>query len=328
MLNRPRYDVAASEHGEGSPMSASKYDTDVDPDSNSSHALMLRLVGANKKVLDVGCASGYLARALGERGCRVSGVEFDPAAAQEAAPALEKIVVGDLDEIDLPAEFAGSQFDVVVFGDVLEHLRNPLPLLRSVRGMLAPGGAVVISVPNIAHGDVRLSLLQGRFDYRDLGLLDSTHIRFFTRESLRSFLEDAGFIAVDVQTTTADLLTTELADTARGADPAVIERLRDDIDATTYQFVVRAVRDDAVQLAADAAWRSSEMEKQLVATRDELQRLEAELAAAQDTAEQERARAQAAEEHVTAMMNTKAMRGMRLPRAVWSRLRGGRRPAS
>jgi 2-polyprenyl-3-methyl-5-hydroxy-6-metoxy-1,4-benzoquinol methylase len=319
-------------------MSASKYDTDVDPSSDTSHALMLRLVGANKRVLDVGCATGYLARALGEQGCRVSGVEFDPAAAKEAAPALEKIVIGDLDKIDLPAEFADSQFDVVVFGDVLEHLRDPLPLVRSVRGMLSPGGSVVISVPNIAHGDVRLSLLQGRFDYRDLGLLDNTHIRFFTRESLRSFLEDAGFIAVDVQTTTADLLTTELADTARGADPAVIDRLRDDIDATTYQFVVRAVRDDAVQLAADAAWRASEMEKQLVATRDEVGRLEVELDASRDevrrleveldaskeVAETERARAQAAEDHVTALMNTKAMRSVRLPRAAWARLRGGR----
>jgi 2-polyprenyl-3-methyl-5-hydroxy-6-metoxy-1,4-benzoquinol methylase len=305
-------------------MSASKYDTDVDPGSNSSHALMLRLVGANKKVLDVGCATGYLARALGEQGCRVSGVEFDPAAAREAAPALERIVIGDLDTIDLPAEFADSQFDVVVFGDVLEHLRDPLLLLRSVRGMLAPGGSVVISVPNIAHGDVRLSLLQGRFDYRDLGLLDSTHIRFFTRNSLRSFLEDAGFIAVDVQTTTADLLTTELADAARGADPAVIERLREDVDATTYQFVVRAVRDDAVQLAADAAWRASEMDRQLAAAQDDVRRLEVELDAAREAAEAERARAQAAEDHVAALMSTKAMRSMRLPRAAWTRLRGGR----
>jgi 2-polyprenyl-3-methyl-5-hydroxy-6-metoxy-1,4-benzoquinol methylase len=305
-------------------MSASKYDTDVDPASNSSHALMLRLVGANKRVLDVGCATGYLARALGAQGCRVSGVEFDPEAAKEASPALEKIVVGDLEQLDMAAEFVGEQFDAIVFGDVLEHLRDPLPLLRSARGMLSPGGCVVISVPNIAHGDVRLSLLQGRFDYRNLGLLDSTHVRFFTRQSLQAFLKDAGFTAVDVQTTTADLLTTELADTARGADPAVIDRLRDDIDATTYQFVIRAVRDDAVQLAEETAWRAAEMEKQLTAARAEVCQLEAALAVAKEEADALRGKAAAADDHVSALMNTKAMRGLSLPRAAWARLRGVR----
>src|SRR3954454_17965195 len=112
-------------------MPVSKYDTDVDPASNTSHAPMLRLVGGNKTVLDVGCATGYLARALRENGCKVSGVEYDPAAAAEAAPALEKLVVGDLEQLDLVEEFAGEVFDVIVFGDVLEHLRDPIPLLRS-----------------------------------------------------------------------------------------------------------------------------------------------------------------------------------------------------
>jgi 2-polyprenyl-3-methyl-5-hydroxy-6-metoxy-1,4-benzoquinol methylase len=316
-------------------MPASKYDTDVDPSSNTSHAQMLRLVGSNKRVLDVGCATGYLARALREQGCRVSGVEYDPAAAAEAEPALDKLVVGDLEALDLTAEFAGDQFDVIVFGDVLEHLRDPLPVLRGVRDLLAPGGAVVISVPNIAHGDVRLSLLQGRFEYRSLGLLDNTHVHFFTRSSLRSFLRDAGFTAVDVQTTTADLLTTELADDARDADPRVIESLREDIDATTYQFVVRAVRDDAVQLAEDVAWRASELEKRLSAAHAEIAGLEGEVArlsAAVEAAEQATTRAveeteavRQREAHVAgelaSLHDTMLMRGARVPRAVWARVR-------
>lgn len=311
-------------------MSVSKYETDVDPASNTSHALMLRLVGANKRVLDVGCATGYLARALREQGCTVSGVEFDAAAAEEAAPALERIVVGDLERLDLPAEFAGEQFDVVVFGDVLEHLRDPLPVLRSVRELLRPGGAVVISVPNIAHGDVRLALLQGKFTYRNLGLLDNTHVHFFTRESLRGFLQEAGFVAVDVQTTTADLLTTELADDARGADPRLIEELRDDIDATTYQFVVRAVRDDAVQLAQELAWRASEVEQRLSesqtevqALRAEITRLRAELESPDRTQEIEELTATTAHlrAELDAIYGTKVMRTARLPRAAWRLLR-------
>ena len=318
-------------------MSASKYDTDVDPASNTSHALMLRLVGFNKRVLDVGCATGYLARALREQGCSVSGVEFDPDAAAEAAPALDRLIIGDLEQLNLPAEVGDAKFDVVVFGDVLEHLRDPLPVLRSVRDLLAPGGSVVVSVPNIAHGDVRLSLFQGKFEYRPLGLLDTTHIHFFTRSSLRDFLRDAGFTAVDVQTTTADLLTTELADDARGADSRLIEALRDDVDATTYQFVVRAVRDDAIQMAEEVAWRASDLEKQLAAARSELAGVRAEVAeltqlltearavadSQVDAVEQARHREAALREQLEAVYATKVMRGARLPRRVWARLRRG-----
>jgi O-antigen biosynthesis protein len=313
-------------------MGVSKYETDVDPASNTSHALMLRLVGSNKRVLDVGCATGYLARALREQGCSVSGVEYDPAWAEEAAPALDRVVVGDLEQLDLPKEFAGEQFDVIVFGDVLEHLRDPLPVLRSVRELLRPGGAVVISVPNIAHADVRLSLLQGKFDYKTLGLLDNTHVRFFTRASLRAFLKDAGFLAVDVQATTADVLTTELADDARTADPAVIESLRGDIDATTYQFVVRAVRDDAVAMAEDVAWRAGELEQRLDAAQAEVGRLRAEVTRLNEEleatrksagAELQAARDEAAHLHgeIRALHQTKVMRAVRIPRAVWRRVR-------
>jgi O-antigen biosynthesis protein len=333
-------------------MSVSKYDTDVDPASNTSHALMLRLVGNNKWVLDVGCASGYLARALREQGCRVSGVEYDAGAAEEAAPALDKVVVGDLEQLDLAAEFAGEEFDVIVFGDVLEHLRDPLPVLRSVRELLRPGGSVVISVPNIAHADVRLSLLQGKFDYRDLGLLDVTHVRFFTRSSLRTFLRDAGFVAVDVRTTTADVFTTELAEDAKGVDQALVDQVLQDPDARTYQFVVKAVRDDAVHVAEELAWRADELDRRLGESQAEVARLTAKgdrlttegarlttevarLTAEVDrlnqaVAEGERQRAElqaaadAREAHLRseleAVYATRVMRSVRVPRAIWRRL--------
>jgi 2-polyprenyl-3-methyl-5-hydroxy-6-metoxy-1,4-benzoquinol methylase len=309
-------------------MSVSKYDTDVDPASNTSHALMLQLVGSNKRVLDVGCASGYLARALREQGCRVSGVEYDPGAAEEARPALDKIVIGDLEQLDLAAEFAGDQFDVIVFGDVLEHLRDPLPVLRSVRELLRPGGAVVISVPNIAHADVRLSLLQGKFDYRNLGLLDITHVRFFTRSSLRTFLQDAGFVAVDVRTTTADVFGTELAEDAKGVDPAVVEQVLEDPDARTYQFVVKAVRDDAVQIAEELPWRTEELTRRLADAQVEVARLQAEIERMAAVAAEEERQREALESRLAhlrseldAVYSTKVMRSVKMPRAVWQRLR-------
>lgn len=317
-------------------MSVSKYDTGVDRASDTSHARMLRLVGSNKRVLDVGCSTGYLAKELVGQGCTVLGVEYDPDAADQARPHLERVVVGDLEVLDLAKEFAGDRFDAIVFGDVLEHLRDPLPVLRSVRDLLAPGGSVVISVPNIAHADIRLALLQGRFNYRDLGLLDVTHVRFFTRENVKALLRDAGFVAVEVQTTTADVFGTELADDARGLPPEVLRVFEDDIDATTYQFVVKAARDDAVQVGADLAWRAAELEKHLAAARSDLDDTRAELArltAERDEAREEgdalrqrlgaaEARAEAAERELRSLRDTKLFRSARVPRALWAALRG------
>lgn len=227
-------------------MASSKYDTVVDlADRNNSHTLMVELVGSQKRVLDVGCANGYLAKVLTERGNTVSGVEYDEKAAEQARPFLEQLVVGDLETLDLLTELGPGRFDVVVFGDVLEHLRDPLPVLRQARALLAPGGYVVLSIPNVAHGAVRLSLLRGRFDYGPLGLLDETHIRFFTRDNLKALLHDAGFAATDFLRTTAGLFDTELRVSAGDFPPELVEQVEADPDATTYQFVVRAVPDDA-----------------------------------------------------------------------------------
>lgn len=232
-------------------MASSKYDTVVDlAKDDNSHTMMVELVGSNKRVLDVGCANGYLARVLVEHGCTVSGVEFDRAAAEEARPVLQDLVVGDLEQLDLATELGTGRFDVVVFGDVLEHLRDPLPVLRAARELLAPDGCVVISIPNIAHGDVRLQLLQGRFDYRPLGLLDSTHIRFFTRDNLKALLRDAGFAATEFLRTTAPLFGTELAPERDSVPAELVAQMLEDPDATTYQFVVRAVPEGAAQSVA------------------------------------------------------------------------------
>jgi 2-polyprenyl-3-methyl-5-hydroxy-6-metoxy-1,4-benzoquinol methylase len=261
-------------------MSSSKYDTVVDLSAhNNSHTLMVELIGAGKRVLDVGCAGGHLARVLVERGCTVSGVEYDAAAAEEARPVLEQLVIGDLEQLDLAAELGTGGFDVVVFGDVLEHLRDPLPVLRGALPLLAPGGYVVISVPNIAHGAVRLSLLKGRFDYKPLGLLDSTHVRFFTRDTLRGFLREGGFAATDLLRTTAGIFDTELELSPDEVPAELVQEVLRDPDATTYQFVVRAVPDDAH--AAVAGMRAQ------FELREE---------AAEARVQQEQARAAAAEE--------------------------------
>ena len=227
-------------------MDGSRYDADIDlSNRNNSHTLMVELVGGSKRVLDVGCATGYLAQALTARGCTVSGLEFDAAAAEEARPHLEKLVVGDVESLDLAEAFGGDAFDVVVFGDVLEHLRDPLAALRNARRVLAAKGSVVASIPNVAHGSVRLALMVGRFDYQPLGLLDSTHIRFFTRASIEALFKEAGMVPVDIRRTTAGFFDTPIPLDEAELPAEVVDAALADPESSTYQFVLRAVADDA-----------------------------------------------------------------------------------
>jgi 2-polyprenyl-3-methyl-5-hydroxy-6-metoxy-1,4-benzoquinol methylase len=227
-------------------MDGSRYDADIDlSNRNNSHTLMVELVGGSKRVLDVGCATGYLAQALTARGCTVSGLEFDAAAAEEARPHLEKLVVGDVESLDLAEVFGGDAFDVVVFGDVLEHLRDPLAALRNARRVLAAKGSVVASIPNVAHGSVRLALMAGRFDYQPLGLLDSTHIRFFTRASIEALFKEAGMVPVDIRRTTAGFFDTPIPLDEAELPAEVVDAALADPESSTYQFVLRAVADDA-----------------------------------------------------------------------------------
>ena len=241
-----------------------KYDTDVDlSNDNTSHAIVAALVGQAKRVLDVGCSTGYLARILRGNGNVVSGVEIDPEAAEQARPVLDKLVVGDVESMDFTDHFEEGSFDVVVFADVLEHVRDPAAVLRRVSSLLAPGGSAVLSIPNVAHGSVRLALLEGRFEYRPLGLLDDTHLRFFTRSSLDAMLASAGFRAVEVRRTTADAFATEIPLTEGNFSAELVDRVRADTEAHTYQFVLRAVPDADLTISDKLdllAARSEELE--------------------------------------------------------------------
>jgi 2-polyprenyl-3-methyl-5-hydroxy-6-metoxy-1,4-benzoquinol methylase len=156
-----------------------------------AHAKLLEAVGTGNRVLDVGCSSGYLARPLAERGNTIVGLELDPEAARAAEEFCELVLVGDVETMDLPLE-PGS-FDVVLGGDVIEHLRDPAATLARLRPFLRPGGRVVLSTPNVANWAIRLSLLSGRWRYTDRGILDRSHTHLFTRATLAETLEHAGY---------------------------------------------------------------------------------------------------------------------------------------
>lgn len=226
--------------------SGMRYEAAIDlRNANTSHALLVELVGREQTVLDIGCASGDLGRVLKSRGCKVAGVELDPGAAELAERVLDEVLIGDVGELDLITHFGKESFDVVVFGDVLEHLADPVAVLRKVLPLLTNAGAVVASIPNVAHGSVRLSLLSGRFDYRPLGLLDSTHLRFFTRGSVHSVFREAGLAPVEMRRTTVGIFDTEIDVRREEFDEGIVNAVEGDPESTTYQFVVRAVPEDS-----------------------------------------------------------------------------------
>lgn len=219
------------------PAGAVRYDFDIDVTDDSSHSRVLRAVGEGCRVLELGAAGGAMTRRLREQGCSVTVVEVDVEAAAHASGAADAVVVADLDA-QLLYDVVPGRFDVVIAADVLEHLADPLRTLRAMDQMCDVGGRVIVSVPNVAHASVRLALLAGRWDYTEQGLLDRTHIRFFTRASLLDLFGQAG---VGVERVECVVMQPEEAEI--DLDPAVLESAagREALaapDGLTYQFVV------------------------------------------------------------------------------------------
>ena len=227
------------------------YEQVVDPEAdNNAHAFTLGMVGFNKAVLEFGCASGHVTKALVDRGCRVVGVEVDPEAARVAEAWAEEVVVGHVEQDDVWDHLSAEKFDAVLFGDVLEHLGDPLTTLRTALRFISPSGFVVMSVPNVAHGDVRLSLLRGSFEYRETGLLDRTHLHFFTKDSVVDLCRQAGLAVVDIKRVVIPLFQSELGLARDDFDQGTIDRILEDPEAESYQFVVKAVLDNGDQALA------------------------------------------------------------------------------
>lgn len=232
------------------------YDVPVDPEAtNNPHSAAIRFVGTDHRVLEVGCWSGHVTRHLVDRGNRVVGVEIDPTAARLAEDVADRVHVVDIDATPLSALEDGP-FDVIVLGDVLEHLRDPAAVLADAVTLLTPDGRLVISVPNVAHVDVRMMLLQGEWEYQPDGLLDRTHLRWFTRRSLRELLAGAGFVATRVERVTTPFGATNLAFDRDAVPAALLRYAQADPESSTLQFVVEACRtgEDALADGESPEW--------------------------------------------------------------------------
>lgn len=218
-----------------------KYQAEIDvTETNTSQALAVSFIGRDKRVLDVGTATGYVAKVLSERGCAVTGIELNAGAAKQAEEFCDRVIVGDVESLDLGAELGEDSFDAILFGDVLEHLKDPREVLRRFEPFLRPEGYVVASIPNIAHGSVRLALMQGRFEYRQLGLLDDTHLRFFTRDSVEQLFNEAGFMVGELERVRLGIFETEIEVDREAVTEEMLEAVGKDPESETYQFVLTA----------------------------------------------------------------------------------------
>ncbi len=195
-----------------------------------------------RRVLDVGCGAGALGAALrAERGIEVVGVELDPGAAARAAERLDRVVEADLEAIvELP--FEPGAFDAIVFGDVLEHLHDPHRLLRSLRPWLADDGALVCSIPNVGHWSVVLPLLvEDRWRYEDAGLLDRTHVHFFTLGEAVAMLGECGFAVEGASVTRLPgPVPAQVAELAETLARFGANRARAEQRLTAYQYLLLA----------------------------------------------------------------------------------------
>ena len=216
-----------------------KYDVGkIDLSSNNSMTIVLQNIKPNTKVLEFGPATGYMTRYMTEDlQCSVSCVELDAEAADVAKQYCDNMLVADIESMAWMNYYEGETFDHIIFADVLEHLRDPLQTLKNVREFLKEEGTIIASVPNIGHNAILMELLQGRFDYNSLGLLDDTHIHFFTRKSMLELYQAAGVRPIKIFTTVAHPAHTEFKQDYSHLPWDIQSYLRARPDCHVYQFI-------------------------------------------------------------------------------------------
>ncbi len=219
------------------------YEYHVDTSSETGPASVVRMVGQNKRVVEIGCGPGSITKILATQGqCKVSGLEIDDEAIEKAKPYCELIFKADLNSSDWPRLLDDfERFDVVLAADVLEHLYDPWAALQHMATLINPDGYLVISLPHIGHAAVLGCLMNGDFDYHDWGLLDRTHIRFFCLKNMEDLFAQAKLKIVDVSYVIKHPAETEFVGSWTKLSSEVQKALMSSKHAGVYQVVIKAV---------------------------------------------------------------------------------------
>ncbi len=218
-----------------------RYAHEIDPNGGSAAARLARMVDPGLRVLELGTGPGTVTRILHSKGCKVTGVEMDPETLAMCAPYCQRTLQANLEDPAWHASLAGEKFDVVMCADVLEHLRDPRPLLTLLPQFLNDTGCVLMSLPNATHLSVVASLMAGRFPYQSKGLLDNTHLRFFGREDIDALLRECGLVWQRWETVLVEPAQAELSHYWNQLEVADQEFLRAKCaDGMVYQHVVRS----------------------------------------------------------------------------------------
>lgn len=164
-------------------------------DLNDPRTQIVNSIPPGSYVLEIGCGSGtiinYLAK---EKACRTLAVEPDALMASETASLGIGVLQGSIEDLQLQQQLAArGPFDAIIFADVLEHLQNPWEILKTARAWLKPHGAILASIPNVAHWTIRLNLLLGKWDYTEGYLMDKTHLHWFTQKTAEQLFIDTGY---------------------------------------------------------------------------------------------------------------------------------------
>ncbi|MGB3071268.1 MAG: methyltransferase domain-containing protein [Ottowia sp.] len=228
--------MAQSSHPLPSPLHI--YARQINTNERSSLSVLASHIPAGARVLDLGCGNGAVGRYLqGQGGIVIDGLTISADEARQAAEHYRRVEVADLDAVRLQDLFDASSYDIIICADVLEHIRHPGRTLTECRQLLAPGGRVLLSIPNVSYTGLIAELMAGEFLYRPEGLLDETHIHFFTRQSLLRFLTEQGWVSEHLETIDRELPGSEFRSAFDALPPSVARHLLALPDALTYQFI-------------------------------------------------------------------------------------------
>ncbi|MEJ1365050.1 MAG: class I SAM-dependent methyltransferase [Candidatus Sedimenticola sp. (ex Thyasira tokunagai)] len=217
-----------------------KYEYNATPQHAATK--VVRMVGAGKRILELGSGPGSMTRLLADNQCRVTALELDQEAIKIVAQYCEQVYPCDLNDPKWHSILSGlDKFEAIVAGDVLEHLYDPWSILESLHSLLNEDGHVVISLPHLGHNAIVACLLTGDFEYQPWGLLDKTHIRFFAIKNIQRLFNDAGFKIVEVDFVVKTPEQTEFAKQWRQLSVDTRQALSCNKFGNVYQVVVKAV---------------------------------------------------------------------------------------